>query len=132
MHDVNFIIREPLLDPKQKILGYELTWQTPDANTVNPGPEEASSLIAFVGDRLNDPEKGWMLTDSVLFFQANDTLLSDEILSALPPKNTVLTLTPMHLGYSATVDRAKALLAEGFGIALRDADVSGKDAALLP
>jgi EAL and modified HD-GYP domain-containing signal transduction protein len=132
MHDVNFIIREPLLDPKQRILGYELTWQTPEGAPANHGTEEASTLIAFVGDRLNDPENGWMLTDSVLYFQATDALLSDEILRALPPKNTVLTVTPTHLGYSATVDTAKALRAEGFGISLRDADVVGKDAALLP
>jgi EAL and modified HD-GYP domain-containing signal transduction protein len=131
MHDVNFIVREPLLDPKQKILGYELSWQAPDGTGVNSDPESASALIAFAGDRLNDSETGWLLSDNVLFFQANDVLLSDEILAAVPAKHTVLTVTPMHLGYSATVDRAKALLAEGFGIALRDADVAGKDAALL-
>jgi EAL and modified HD-GYP domain-containing signal transduction protein len=132
MHDVNFIIREPLLDPKQRILGYELSWQAPDGSPVKNGTEEASALVGYAGDRLNDPEKGWMLTDQALFFQATDALLSDEILKALPAKNAVLTVTPTHLGYTATIDTAKALRAEGYGIALRDADVAGKDAALLP
>lgn len=132
MHDVNFIIREPLLDPKQKILGYELTWQAPDAGTANPGPDEASSLIAFVGDRLNDSENGWLLSDNVLYFQANAALLSDEILRSLPPKNTVLTLGPDDLAGDEVLAAIKNLRKEGFGIALRDANVIGKDSALLP
>ena len=27
MHETNFITREPLLDPKQRVIGYELSWQ---------------------------------------------------------------------------------------------------------
>lgn len=132
MHDVNFIIREPLLDPKQRILGYELTWQAPDANAENPGPEEAGSLIAFVGDRLNDAQNGWLLSDNTLYFQADAALLSDEILRALPPEKAVLIVRPSDLADSDVLDTVKALRAGGYGIALRDADVLGKEASLLP
>jgi c-di-GMP-related signal transduction protein len=27
MHQTNFIVREPLLDPQQRVIGYELCWQ---------------------------------------------------------------------------------------------------------
>lgn len=30
MYRTNFIVREPLLDPRQRVLGYELSWQQHD------------------------------------------------------------------------------------------------------
>ena len=27
MHHTNYIVREPLLDPSQRVIGYELLWQ---------------------------------------------------------------------------------------------------------
>jgi c-di-GMP-related signal transduction protein len=130
MHDVNFIVREPLLDPKQKILGYELSWQGPDGNALPAEEQQSSALVAFVGDRLNDSERGWLLSDSVLFFPGNEDLLTDEILKAVPARNAVVSITPAHLSSSNAIEAAKALRTEGYGISLRNADLAGKDAQM--
>ncbi|MDO8701586.1 MAG: histidine kinase, partial [Undibacterium sp.] len=74
MNEVNFIVREPLLDPKQRVIGFQLSWQHPD-QSVALSSEDLSSLMEFVAEQLNDEETGFLLGDSVLFLDAVPELL---------------------------------------------------------
>lgn len=65
MSHTNFIVREPLLDPAQKVVGYQLSWQQRNAGEVDVAAIDA--LIAFVADEFNDEEKGYLLADSIIF-----------------------------------------------------------------
>ncbi|HCN87784.1 MAG TPA: histidine kinase, partial [Oxalobacteraceae bacterium] len=47
---MSFIVREPLLDSKQKVLGFELTWQKGGAKNGKLGDQEVIELIGFVAD----------------------------------------------------------------------------------
>ena len=49
MHDINFIVREPLLDPKQRVIGYELSWQLTQPGAEKPTDEELEALVGFCG-----------------------------------------------------------------------------------
>lgn len=131
MHTADFIVREPLLDPKQQVLGYELTWQQSgsDADPGNDGDPVA--LAEFIGQQLNDAEAGWLLGGQLLFLDASPALLTAAALQALPPKNIVLTLGASDLAEPATLEAARALRAQGYGISLRNADFSAFDKALL-
>ena len=68
MHETNFIVREPLLDPKQRVIGYELSWKHDDSQPVTDAALEA--LIGFVAENVNDEERGWLLRDKILFLDA--------------------------------------------------------------
>jgi EAL and modified HD-GYP domain-containing signal transduction protein len=52
MHQTNFIVREPLLDPKQRVIGYELCWQQQNGREV--GAADLESLVGFVAEHLVD------------------------------------------------------------------------------
>lgn len=130
MHDVNFLVREPLLDPKQRVLGYELAWQAASDAGMH-GEADPGALAAFVGAQLNDPESGWLLGDNLLFLDATPALLSSDAVQTLPPANTVLTLTTTDLAYADTVTAVKALREQGFSISLRNADSVAHEKALL-
>lgn len=132
MHDINFIVREPLLDPKQRILGYELSWQQPENPEAALTHADATDLVRYATEWLTDAEGAWLLGDNFLFIQATPDLLREEALRGLPPKHTVLTLGPEDLLEGETVELVKALKAEGYGIALRNADVVVNDKNLLP
>ena len=129
MHQTNFIVREPLLDPQQRVVGYELTWQQQgDAALADADLE---SLVSFVAEQVNDDDRGWLLRDKTLFLQAVPAMLSTDALHQLPPEHTVLSLKTSELANADTVAAARALRAGGVGVLLRDADITrlGKNLA---
>jgi c-di-GMP-related signal transduction protein len=124
MHQTNFIVREPLLDPKQRVIGYELSWQQQNGNEVTEAALE--SLVSFVAAHVVDDEGGWLLRDKILFLDAVPAMLSTDALHSLPPERTVLTVQASDLNSRDTLAAMQALRAGGVGIAIR-----GADAALL-
>ena len=129
MHQTNFIVREPLLDPQQRVVGYELTWQQQgDAALADADLE---SLVSFVAEQVNDDDRGWLLRDKTLFLQAVPAMLSTDALHQLPPEHTVLSLKTAELANADTVAAVRALRAGGVGVLLRDADITrlGKNLA---
>lgn len=130
MNTTDFIVREPLLDPQQQVLGYELTWQQSGSD----GSSQAADSVAladFVGQQLNDPDGVWLLGGNLLFLNAPPALLKAEALLALSPKNTVLVVDVAQLADQATLTAMAELHADGYGIALRNVDFSTLDKNLL-
>ncbi|PWF48847.1 EAL and HDOD domain-containing protein [Massilia glaciei] len=122
MNDSNFIVREPLLDPRQRVVGYELSWQK---NACGPSTDaELEELIAFVADNVNHEDHGWLLRDKVLFLDAVPAMLSTDALYAMPPERTVLTLKASDLTDPDTLAAVQGLRAGGVGISLRDGDLA--------
>jgi EAL and modified HD-GYP domain-containing signal transduction protein len=131
MQDTNYIVREPLLDPKQRILGYELSWQQAEGGELATSDEGAAALVSYVADRLIDTEGAWLMGDSLFFFQATPALLHEEALKTLPPKNIILTLGPEQLSDPDTATAARDLKKEGYGVVLRNAEALAQDKNLL-
>jgi c-di-GMP-related signal transduction protein len=122
MHQTNFIVREPLLDPKQRVIGYELSWQQQNGKAVTGADLE--SLVGFVAEHVNDEERGWLLRDKVLFLDAVPAMLSTDALHALPPERTVLTLRAEDLLDPDTLAAVQGLRAGGVGISVRGGDLA--------
>jgi c-di-GMP-related signal transduction protein len=122
MHQTNFIVREPLLDPKQRVIGYELSWQQQNGKAVTAADLE--SLIGFVAGHVNDEERGWLLRDKILFLDAVPAMLSTDALHALPPERTVLTLRAEDLLDADTLAAVQGLRAGGVGISVRGAELA--------
>ncbi|MFZ6747617.1 EAL and HDOD domain-containing protein [Undibacterium sp. Ren11W] len=123
MNEVNFIVREPLLDPKQRVIGFQLSWQHPEQAT-EQSTEDLNSLMEFVAEQLMDDDVGFLLGDSVLFLDAVPELLAAEGLKLLPPKNTVLVLSKRDFTNPATLEVIKELRLLGYGICMKGADLS--------
>ena len=122
MHETNFIVREPLLDPKQRVIGYELSWQQQDDVAVTEDDLEA--LIGFVAENLNHEEHGWLLKDKKLFLDAVPAMLSRDALFNMPPERTVLTMRAADLQDPDTLAAVQGLRAGGVGISIRDGDLA--------
>jgi c-di-GMP-related signal transduction protein len=131
MHQTNFIVREPLLDPKQRVIGYELCWQQQDGKTV--GDAELEALIGFVAEHLVDQQLGWLMRDKLLFLDAVPAMLSLDALHALPPERTVLSVRTRDLANPDTRAAVQGLRAGGVGISIRGAnlDLLGRNLAPL-
>jgi EAL and modified HD-GYP domain-containing signal transduction protein len=129
MHETNFLVREPLLDPKQRVLGYELSWQQNSGQVVTAADLE--ELVAFVAKHVNNEDGDWLLRDKVLFLDAVPAMLSLDALYEMPPAKTVLTLKAADLANPDTLAAAQGLRAGGVGISVRDGDLAhlGKNLA---
>lgn len=123
MIENNFILREPLLDPKQRVIGFQFSWLQNDPHA-EVSTENLNYLLEFVAGHLNDDEKGFLLGNSLLFLEAAPELLQAEGLSLFPPKNTVLILHKKYFANEATLEAVKKLRALGFGICLRGAEIT--------
>jgi c-di-GMP-related signal transduction protein len=131
MHETNFIVREPLLDPKQRVVGYELSWQQHEGQQ-KIVDADLESLISFVAENVNDDEHGWLLRDKILFLDAVPAMLSTDALFNMPPDRTVLTLKAADLADADTLAAAQGLRAGGVGISVRDGELThlGKNLGL--
>ena len=132
MHDVNFILREALLDPSMRVLGYELSWQNADGYLSQPSELDLQSLAGFAGERFMHAERGYLLDGTMVFLGATPETLRSGVLEGLSAKNTVLTIQRSDLGDATAIDDIKAARAAGFGVLLRDADLANGDKGLLP
>ena len=122
MHQTNFLVREPLLDPKQRVVGYEICWQR--QQQAPSSPAELEALVAFVAGQVLDADGNWALRDKILFLEAVPAMLSTDALHQLPPECTVLSIKTSELAHPDTLAAVQALRAGGVGILLREADLA--------
>jgi len=132
MQQEHFIVREPLLNAEQRVLGYELYWQHVNAARRNPSPAEIVALAQFVSDQLNNTESGALLGDQTTFIEATPELLEHPVFSSLPPKGTVFALRGADVANEAAIAAIRAMREKGYGISLRDANLTSVDRNLLP
>jgi c-di-GMP-related signal transduction protein len=112
------IAREPLLDRKQAILGYEFVVQDRNQGFSDDADIEAVAACAAAG--LSDQKGAWLLGEQQVFLEATPALLASEALQGLRPQSTFLSLTMAELAESDTLERVRALREQGFGVSLRD------------
>jgi c-di-GMP-related signal transduction protein len=131
MDDVNFIVREPLLDPKGRVLGYGLSWQENEASDRGGRRLRVNSLIAAIAEQRHDTSAAWRHRGNMLFVDAVPALLSPAVTRVLPRQDTVFTLAAEGLKDPATFAAVKELRSQGFGIALKDVDLAKLDRSVL-
>jgi EAL and modified HD-GYP domain-containing signal transduction protein len=131
MQEEQFIVREPLVNSQERVLGYELSWQSAATAKRPPSEDEIISLTGFAADLLNDAESGALLGDQILFIEATPALLAHEALLALPPKGTVIALRGPQLADAGAMDAIRAMRAKGYGISLREVNIGNLDKGLL-
>lgn len=125
MDKENFIVRRPLLDPRERVLGYELAWQGKAA-----GSADRNALVDLVASLLHHPESGWMLGDAVLSLPAAPALLTIDTVEALPPKKTIFKLNAVDLDDPQLAEAVRPLRERGFGIAADYFDLNGHDQSI--
>lgn len=124
MSDASYIVREPLLNSKQTVLGYRFNWHDDAGN-------DSVNLVQTVAGALHDAENGWLFGNQLLFFNASPALLASDALRDLPPRSTVLCMDSAALAIPEVFESAKRLRSAGYGISLRDARAAVQDKTLL-
>lgn len=128
MPENKYLVRAPLLDPKQQVMGYKLAWQKNGKSSGMSSEADLHQLLAVVAERVSDSKSG------LLFLDARPAVLSGETLQGISPPNTVLMLNRGDLVNASDVTSALSLHERGFGLALCDVDLVFLESneALLP
>lgn len=132
MQEENFIVREPLVNPQERVLGYELDWQKNALAACAPSEEDMVDLAGFIAAQLADADSPSLLGDQVIFLEATPALLAHDALCALPAKGTVFALRAPDFSNADTIEAIHAARAKGYGISLRDVNLATLDKSLLP
>ncbi len=129
MLETHIIVREPVIDAKQKVLGFELSLQGADGSA--PRLEHYVELAEFLASHLNRQETGWLLGESMVYMDTSPLVIASEALLGLPPKSMALNVMAEDF---ADADMAAGLAtarSEGSAIVAHCADVGFIDPALL-
>jgi EAL and modified HD-GYP domain-containing signal transduction protein len=117
MTQTKYLVRAPLLDPRQNVLGYKLEWQKEKGNNAPSGEADLRKLLDLVAghgaNRLGP-----------VYLEATPALLSADALQIISPEATVLVLKQGDLLDAGHMALLGALSERGFGVALQDADLA--------
>jgi len=132
MEDQAFIGRQPIMDEKQQIIGYELFFRhSADAESAVFEDEfkaYSSVLISAIGGI----DMQWLLGDKLAFINVNEDMLKSEFLELMPPKRTVLEILRTVTPSAEIIERCQNLREQGFRIALDNPQLSVETSPLLP
>ena len=124
MSQSHFLVRTALLDPARKVVAHQFAWQ----RNAPAASDDALALQLAAG--LHDEDKGWLLADGHLILPATPAALVAIMATPLPPAAITLSLVGAALLEPQGRGCADELRRKGYGLALRDADANGIDAAL--
>jgi c-di-GMP-related signal transduction protein len=116
MPEDKYLVREPLLDPRQQVAGYRISWQRNAETSGQADSKDLRELLALIALHGNDVPLG------LLFLDVPVRALSVELSQARTEAQLVLMLDRSDLVDPLNVAAVTALRDRGFGFALRDVD----------
>ncbi len=124
MEDQTFIGRQPIMDSKQQIIGYELFFrhsaEAQSAQIVDDFKACANVLMSTVGQM----DIQWLLGDKLAFINVSEQMLMSEFLELMSPPRTVLEVLRSIPASEAVVERCQFLRNQGYKIALDNPHLS--------
>lgn len=132
MEDQAFIGRQPIMDEKQQIIGYELFFRHSAEVESAIFEDEFKAYSSVLISAIGGIDMQWLLGDKLAFINVNEDMLKSEFLELMPPKRTVLEILRTVTPSAETVERCQNLRGQGFKIALDNPHLSVETSPLLP
>jgi len=118
MTEQTFIGRQPIMDLKQHIIGYELFFRHSAEAQTSEIEDGFKACINVLKNTTGEMDMAELLGDSLAFMNIDEKMLNSELLEVLQPKRTVLEILRTVPASEAVVERCQALRQLGFRIAL--------------
>ena len=129
--DRAFIGRQPILDPQQKIIGYELLFRSNGEDNAAHFADDFSAGAQVLVNTLSNMGTEWLMGDKLAFLNVTEVMLSSEFMELLPAKRSVLEIKGEISPSPALLERLQSLHAMGFTFALHLAQISSDNEALI-
>ncbi|MDP1765483.1 MAG: EAL domain-containing protein, partial [Methylotenera sp.] len=131
MEDQAYIGRQPIMDEKQQIIGYELFFRhSADAESA-VFEDEFKAYSSVLMNTIGGVDIQWLLGDKLAFINVNEAMLKSEFIELMPPERTVLEVLRSVNPSAETVERCQSLREQGYKIALDNPQLSSEASPLL-
>lgn len=131
MEDQAYIGRQPIMDEKQQIIGYELFFRhSADAESA-VFEDEFKAYSSVLMNTIGGVDIQWLLGDKLAFINVNEDMLKSEFIELMPPQRTVLEVLRSVNPTTAIVERCQSLREQGYKIALDNPQLSTEASPLL-
>jgi EAL and modified HD-GYP domain-containing signal transduction protein len=124
MEDQVFIGRQPIMDVKQHIIGYELLFRHSAEANEAVFEDELKACSSVLVNTMGDMDVQWLLGDKLAFINVNEAMLMSEFIELMPPQRTTLEILRTVIAGEAVIERCRALHKLGFKIALDNPHLS--------
>jgi EAL and modified HD-GYP domain-containing signal transduction protein len=131
MEDQAFIGRQPIMDEKQQIIGYELFFRhSADAESA-VFEDEFKAYSSVLMNTIGGIDMQWLLGDKLAFINVNEEMLKSEFLELMPPQRTVLEILRTVTPSAEIIERCQNLRELGFKLALDNPHLNSDTSPLL-
>jgi len=114
-----FLGRQPILDARQEIVGYELLFRSSEKN-LSEFESQSQACMSVISSTLSGFGFSEVLGDKLGFINVTEDVLLSELVEILPKEQTVLELLETVQLNDETRNRCLELTARGYRIALDD------------
>ena len=131
MEDQTFIGRQPIMDAKQQIIGYEFFFRhSADAENAvfEDNLKSCANVLLSTIDQMHDE---WKLGEKLAFININGLMLKSELLELMPPQKTVLEILSSVVIDDEIIARCEFLKSQKYKIALDNPQLSNAPHALV-
>lgn len=118
MGDQAFIGRQPILDIKQKIIGYELFFRRNATAQSAVFEDNLKTCSQVLMNTVGEMDTQWLLGDKLAFINVNELMLKSDLLELMPPKHTILEVLQTVTPENNILERCIELRSLGYRIAL--------------
>ena len=132
MHDTAFIGRQPILDRKQMIIGYELLFRRSASAASAEVVDDIKASSRVLMNTVSEMGTQWLLGDKLAFINVNEEFMRSDLLQLLVPQRTVLEVLETVTPSPDVIRQMNKLRVQGFKIALDDYVHTPENATLLP
>lgn len=132
MEDQAYIGRQPIMDAKQNIIGYELFFRHSAEAQSAVFEDDLKACSNVLVNTIGDMDVEYILGDKLAFINVTEAMLMSDFLELLPAKRTVLEVLRSVVPNDEILARCKYLRDEGFQIALDNPQIHEYSQALLP
>ncbi len=128
----SIIGRQPIVNSKQEIIGYEFFFRNDQDHGTTPFEEDIQTCAKILSTAIDEMHESWLLGQQLAFINVDHVMLNSVFLALMPPEKTVLEVVHTLNVTPDIIARCQALKAEKFRIALDNPQHHPNLAALIP
>jgi len=132
MEEQAYIGRQPIMDLKQNITGYELFFRHSADAQEAVFEDDLKACSNVLMNTIGDMDMQWLLGNKLAFINVSSAMLESDFLELMPAKKTVFEILRSVEPTHDLLTRCKALRHEGYQFALDNPHLNAYSEAFLP
>lgn len=128
----SIIGRQPIVNQKQEIIGYEFFFNKERDGSGTPFEEDLQTCAKMLSTTMDEMQASWLLGQQLAFITVDQVMLNSDFLELMPAEKTVLELAQHIEATPDVIERCRTLKAGKFRFMLDNPQRNKQVEALVP